>query len=28
MEDGNILTLDKDKILDQSEEIWKALCLR
>ena len=28
MQDGNILTLDKDKILDQSEDIWKTLCLR
>jgi hypothetical protein len=28
MQDGNILTLDKDEILDKSEDIWKTLCLR
>ncbi len=28
VDDGNITTLDKDSILDQSEEIWKTLCLR
>ena len=28
MQDGNILTLDKDAILDRSEDIWKTLCLR
>jgi 5-methylthioadenosine/S-adenosylhomocysteine deaminase len=28
MQDGNILTLNKDEILDQSEDIWKTLCLR
>jgi 5-methylthioadenosine/S-adenosylhomocysteine deaminase len=28
MQDGRILTLDKDAILDRSEDIWKTLCLR
>ena len=28
VENGNIKTLDKDKILDESEDIWKTLCLR
>ncbi len=28
VENGNILTLDKDAILDQSEECWRSLCLR
>ena len=26
--DGKVTTLDADKILDQSEDMWKALCLR
>ncbi len=26
--DGKVKTLDVDKILDQSEDMWKALCLR
>jgi 5-methylthioadenosine/S-adenosylhomocysteine deaminase len=28
VENGAIKTLDKDKILDKSEDIWKTLCLR
>ena len=28
MQDGNILTLDKDDILSKSEDIWKQLCIR
>lgn len=28
VESGNIQTLDKDSILDKSEEIWKTLCIR
>ena len=28
VENRNILTLDKDKLLDQSEDAWRSLCLR
>ena len=28
VENRNILTLDKDALLDQSEDAWRSLCLR
>lgn len=28
VQDGEIMTLDKEKVLDASEDIWKTLCLR
>lgn len=28
VEDGNILTLDKEKVMDQSEDVWYQLCKR
>ena len=28
MQDGNILTLDKDDILSKSEDVWRQLCIR